>query len=228
MPRLARIAIPGAAHHVTQRGNNRQDIFFTEEDRRLYLDWVRDYAGEAGVAILGYCLMTNHIHLLVMPPSPESLAQALGRAHWRYAQAVNRMHGRSGHLWQGRFFSCALDEAHAYRALSYMECNPVRAKMVRRAWDYEWSSARFHVGLDTPPPWLEMKRWSRWTDSAHWKAELRKGAEEGMDEVRFHTRRGRPLGSDSFVSKVEALVGHRIRPLPVGRPRKEGQIGGCP
>ncbi|MGC8724707.1 MAG: transposase, partial [Acidobacteriota bacterium] len=124
MPRLARIAIPGVPHHVTQRGNNGQDVFFTDEDRRLYLDCIRRYTGEAGVAILGYCLMTNHVHLLVVPPAQESLGIALGRAHWRYSQAINRLHGRSGHLWQGRFFSCALDEAHAYRALAYIERNP--------------------------------------------------------------------------------------------------------
>ena len=220
MPRLARIAIPGVPHHVTQRGNNRQGVFFTEEDRHLYLRGLRDCAGESGLDILGYCLMTNHVHLLVVPRTETSLAEALGRAHWRYSQAVNRSHGWSGHLWQGRFFSCALDEPHAYRALAYIECNPVRAKLVRRAWEYPWSSASFHVGSSAPPDWLDMKRWSKWTDAVHWKAELQKRRMEGVEDVRFHTRRGRPLGSDRFVADMEGLVGHRLRPLPVGRPRK--------
>lgn len=220
MPRLARIAIPGVPHHVTQRGNNRQDIFFTEEDRRFYLKCLHDYASESDLDILGYCLMRNHVHLLVMPGTETSLAQALGRAHWRYSQTVNRLHGRSGHLWQGRFFSCALDEHHAYRALAYIERNPVRAKIVRKAWEYPWSSAAFHAGVSVPPPWLNMGLWSKWSDAAHWKAELQKRQTEGMEDVRFHTRRGRPLGSDRFVAKMEALVGHRLRPLPVGRPRK--------
>ncbi len=125
MPRLARIAIPGVPHHVTQRGNNRQDIFFAVEDRSFYLEWLAKYASEAGLDILGYCLMTNHIHLVVVPHEEDSLADGLGRAHWRYSQMVNRLHGRSGHLWQGRFFSCALDDEHAYGALAYVERNPV-------------------------------------------------------------------------------------------------------
>ncbi|MGC8763954.1 MAG: hypothetical protein ACP5VN_10055, partial [Acidobacteriota bacterium] len=89
------------------------------------------------------------------------------------------------------------------------------------AWEYKWSSARFHIGLEAPPPWLDMKQWSRWTDAKHWKAELMKSIEEWLEEVRFHTRRGRPLGGDRFIAKMEAIVGHRIRPLPVGRPKKE-------
>lgn len=223
MPRLARIAIPGVPHHVTQRGNNRQDVFFADEDRSFYLEWVAKYAREAGLDILGYCLMTNHVHLVVVPREEDSLAEGLGRAHWRYSQMVNRLHGRSGHLWQGRFFSCALDEPHAYRALAYIERNPVRAKMVRRAWEHPWSSAAAHVGAVGAPPWLEMGRWSRWTDAAPWKAELQRDAKEDVEAVRFHTRRGRPLGSDAFVAKMEALLGHRLRPLPVGRPRKRGE-----
>jgi putative transposase len=158
---------------VTQRGNNRQDIFFTEEDRCFYLEWLAKYSADAGLDILGYCLMTNHINLVVVPQTADSLAAGVGRAHWRYSQMVNRLHGRCGHLWQGRFFSCALDEAHAYRALAYVERNPVRAKMVRYAWGYPWSSAGAHAGAKMPPEWLEMKRWSRWTDAAHWKKELR-------------------------------------------------------
>ncbi len=221
MPRLARIAIPGIPHHVTQRGNNRQEIFFTAEDRHLYLECVRGCARKADLVLLGYCLMSNHVHLLVVPLATSSLALALGRAHSQYAQAVNRLQGRSGHLWQGRFFSCALDEPHAYRALAYMERNPVRAKIVRRAWDYEWSSARFHAGVSSPPPWLDMSWWSCWMNATDWKAELRRGTMEEVEEVRAHTRRGHPLGSDDFVAKMEAVVGHRLRPLPVGRPRRQ-------
>jgi putative transposase len=220
MPRLARIAIPGVPHHVTQRGNNRQDVFFTDEDRSFYLEWVTKYADDAGLDILGYCLMTNHVHLVAVPHEEDSLAAGLGRAHWRYSQMVNRLHGRCGHLWQGRFFSCALDEPHAYRALAYIERNPVRARMVRRAWEYPWSSAGAHVGAVEAPEWLEMGRWSKWTDATRWRAELQRDIKQDVEEVRFHTRRGRPLGSDAFVAKMEALLGQRLRPLPVGRPRK--------
>jgi putative transposase len=220
MPRLARITIPGVPHHVTQRGNNRQDIFFAEEDRSTYLECLIQCAADAGLGILGYCLMTNHVHLLLLPRDVDSLAAGLGRAHWRYSQRMNRLYGRTGHLWQGRFFSCALDEEHAYRALVYIERNPVRAKMVPQAWAYSWSSARVHVGAAEPPEWLEMKRWSRWSDFAHWKTELRRGEKEEVEDLLFHTRRGRPLGSDHFVADLETRLGHRLRPFPVGRPKK--------
>jgi putative transposase len=225
MPRLSRIAIPGVPHHVTQRGNNRQDIFFTEEDRSFYLESVAKYSGLAGLEIVGYCLMTNHVHLVVVPHGEDSLAEGVGRAHWRYSQEINRLHGRTGHLWQGRFFSCALDEPHAYSALAYVERNPVRAKMVRNAWEYPWSSAGAHVALRAAPPWLDLARWSRWGEAAQWKAELQRGSKEGMEALRFHTRRGRPLGSDDFVAKMEALLGHRLRPLPIGRPKKSKEEG---
>ena len=164
--------------------------------------------------------MTNHIHLVVVPHAADSLAVALGCAHWRYSQMVNRLHGRCGHLFQGRFSSCALDEAHAYRALAYVERNPVRATMVRHAWDYPWSSAGAHVGATAPPAWLEMQRWARWTGAAAWKGELREDSKELAKTVHIHTRRGWPLGSDTFVAKRESLLGCRLRPLPVGRPGK--------
>ncbi len=116
--------------------------------------------------------MTHHVHLVVIPHESDSLAAGLGRAYWRYSQMASRLNGRSGHLWHGRFFLCAPDEAHAHRALVHVEGNPIRAKKVRYAWDYPWSSAGAHVGEKTPPEWLEMKRWRRWTDAAHWKKVL--------------------------------------------------------
>ncbi len=130
---------------MTQRGNNRQDVFFVDDDRRAYLDVLGEQAERFGLRVLGYCLMTNHVHLIVAPEREESLAKAVGRTHWLYTQAVNRLHGRSGHLWQNRFHSCPLDAAHTWAALRYVDRNPVRARLVRRAWRYEWSSAAAHV-----------------------------------------------------------------------------------
>ncbi|MEW5765497.1 MAG: transposase [Acidobacteriota bacterium] len=225
MPRLARIALPGVVHHVIQRGNNQQDVFFTEDDRQLYLDCIAFYAEKAGLALLGYCLMTNHVHLIVVPPQAEALASAVGRAHWRYSQEINRVHKRSGHLWQGRFFSCAMDEAHAYKALAYVERNPLRAGLVKRAWTYPWSSARFHVGLEAAPPWLDMKPWQRWTNAQSWKKELSRSTDREVEAIRSCTRRGRPLGDDRFLTETEVLLGRRLRRLPVGRPRRERDVG---
>jgi len=144
MPRIARIVIPGCPHHITQRGNNRQDVFFVDDDRQRYLAILAAQAERFGLTVQGYCLMTNHVHLIATPREPESLAKAVGRTHWLYTQYVNRLHGRSGHLWQNRFYSCALDEPHFYAAMIYVERNPVRARLVRRAWRYPWSSAAAH------------------------------------------------------------------------------------
>src|SRR4030042_765949 len=133
MPRLARMVIPGVPHHITQRGNNRQDVFFVDDDRRVYLSLLQEPSRRYGLQLLGYCLMSNHVHLIATPARDDSLAKAVGRGHWLYTQYVNRLHGRSGHLWQNRFYSCALDEEHLVAARAYAERNPVRAKLVKQA-----------------------------------------------------------------------------------------------
>ncbi|MFC1588384.1 transposase, partial [Planctomycetota bacterium] len=144
MPRVARIVIPGIPHHVTQRGNNKQDVFLVKADRSVYLQILSEQGEHFGLLIDGYCLMTNHIHLIVTPQREESLAKAIGRTHWRYTQYINRLHNRSGHLWQNRFYSCPLDERHFLQAMLYVERNPVRAGMHRLAWKYPFSSAAAH------------------------------------------------------------------------------------
>jgi putative transposase len=137
------------AHHITQRGNNRQDVFFVDDDRRVYLELLQKYCEKYGMRVHGYCLMTNHVHLVAIPEKEESLAKAIGRTHFCYSQYINRFHNRSGHLWQGRFYSCALDERHFWLAMRYVELNPVRAKICRKPWRYEWSSAAAHIDGDT-------------------------------------------------------------------------------
>ena len=150
MPRTARIVIPEIPHHVTQRGNNRQAVFFVDDDRRAYLGILAEETAAANVAILGFCLMTNHIHLIATPHRANALARAIGRVHFRYAQYINRRHNRSGHLWQNRFFSCPLGQHHFLRAMRYVERNPVRASIATLAWEYPWSSAAVHVGQAMP------------------------------------------------------------------------------
>ena len=132
MPRVARIVIPGVPHHATQRGNNRQDVFFVDDDYRVYLALLRGLAEQSGLEVHAYCLMTNHVHLVATPQTETALAAAIGRTHFRYTQYVNRLHGRSGHLWQGRFCSTALDDDHFWWVMRYVERNPVRAGLVRR------------------------------------------------------------------------------------------------
>ena len=219
MPRIARIVIPDVSYHVTQRGNNRQDLFFVDDDRRAYLDLLAHYSRLFALDLIGYALMSNHLHLVAIPRRPDSLAVALGRTHFRYAQYVNRLHRRSGHLFQDRFYSCALDEKHAVAVLRYVEQNPVRAKMTRAPWSYEWSSASAHVGGADPSGLLNLGGWVKEWPAEEWRKMLGEPVKKPLlDAIRHSTMRGRPLGSDSFLSKVEKLVGRRVRALPWGRP----------
>jgi putative transposase len=219
MPRLARIVLPGLPHHITQRGNNRLDVFFVDSDRIKYLEILSEQSALYGLSVEAYCLMTNHIHLVATPSSEESLAKAVGRTHFLYTQYINKMHGRSGHLWQNRFFSCAMDEAHYLTALRYVERNPVRAKMVRKPWRYEWSSAAEHIGEGAPLALLDMDRWEDLKGRLKWKDFLTEKDAEGVEAMRLATHRGRPLASDSFLSKLETKLNRRLRPLTVGRPK---------
>ena len=215
--------MPECPHHVTQRGNNRQDVFFVPDDYRLYLDILREQAERHGIEIHAYCLMTNHVHLVATPHRAESLAKAVGRTHWRYSQTINRLHGRSGHLWQGRFYSCALDRAHFGAAVKYVERNPVRARIVRRAWEFAWSSAAAHCGGQNETGLLDLGTWGKMLAGEDWRRVLsERDDKDAIRALRSCTSRGRPLGTDSFMSKIEKLVGRRLRPLPGGRPRKHG------
>ena len=145
MSRLARVVAPGVPHHVTQRGNCRQDIFYGDEDRTTYLGLVAEYSKAVHLKLIGYCLMTNHVHPIVIPEHPDSLARALGPAHCRYAHWMHARQRCTGHLWQNRFFSTVMDDAHTVAAMRYIERNPVRTAMVPEAWGYRWSSAAAHV-----------------------------------------------------------------------------------
>jgi putative transposase len=217
MPRFARVVIPDCPHHITQRGNNRQDVFFVEDDYHVYLELLAEQADRFGLRLDGYCLMPNHIHLIATPRSERALAKAVGRTHFRYTQYVNRMHGRSGHLWQNRFFSCPLDAPHLQQAMAYVERNPVKARMHRKAWLYPWSSAAWHCGEQAEPT-VPLSDWP--IDPQDWKAMLTQADDDRDELIRVRTQTGRPLGTDRFVSKLESSIGRRLRPLPVGRPKK--------
>jgi putative transposase len=119
MPRGPRIVFPGLPHHVVQRGNRRCDVFYSDADRTTYLDWLAEYCLSRGVKVLAYCLMTNHVHLVVVPEREDALERALQPLHMRYAQRINRARRWSGHVWQGRFFSAVLDESYLWAALRY-------------------------------------------------------------------------------------------------------------
>ena len=219
MPRIARAVIAGVPHHVTQRGNRREDVFFSNGDRKRYLELLREYSEKHDLEILAFCLMSNHVHLVVRPQREESLAGTLKPVDLRYAQHVNWTQHLSGRLWQGRYFSCALDDEHYRAAVRYVERNPVRAGLVKRAEDYRWSSAAAHCGRVKSELLMRDERleaavgdWSAWL-AGHDDAEM-------MLSLRARTRTGRPAGNARFIARVERMLGRVLRAKRVGRPRK--------
>ena len=225
MHRLSRTVFAGIPHHITQRGNRREDIFFVDEDREAYLAWLQEYCEKFEVEILAYCLMTNHVHLVAVPATDDGLQRVLKPLHMRYAQRINRTKGWKGHLWQGRFFSSPLDEAYLWAAVRYVERNPVRAGMVPRAEDYRWSSAAAHCGNRVDGllslesgwgrPFAEMENWSAWLSDG--------GATEEVQMLRRNVEMGLPCGSEGFVKKLGELAGRLLEYRPQGRPRKTGE-----
>ena len=216
MPRRARCVLPEVPCHITQRGVDRRETFSSDEDRRTYLRLLRENLAEAGVSLLAWCLMTNHVHLVGVPARADSLSLLLRRVHGRYAQYYNARWGRTGHLWQNRFFACALGPSHLWTALAYVECNPVRAGMAGTAERYRWSSAAAHVSGEDGDAVLDMPWW-RHNAPANWRAVL--ATDDGQDAVslRACTYAGRPFGSEGFVADIADRFGRRWVP---GRPRK--------
>ena len=221
MARLPRVVIVDVPHHVTQRGNARQVILASDTDRVTYLELLREYSQLYALSVLGYCLMSNHVHMIAIPQTSQALSQSLKQAHGRYAAYWNAEQSSSGHVWQGRFYSCPLDESHLWRALRYVELNPVRAGMVATREKWRWSSAAIHCGLTNSDPLLEMERWrKRWT-AAEWRrflADAESAAE--VDRLRHSTHTGRPLGSADFVAGLEELTSRSLAPRKGGRPKK--------
>ncbi len=210
--------IPGVSHHVTQRGNRGLETFFSEADYQAYAELMAEHCRRAGTEVWAYCLMPNHVHLVLVPSHEDGLRQALGEAHRRYTRRINARQGWAGHLWQERFHSFPLDEPHLAAVGCYVEQNPVRAGLAGRAEDWAWSSARAHLAasddaLVRAAPLLE-----RYPD---WPAHLGAATQEAtLETLRGHGRTGRPLGSKTFVARLETMLGRRLGPGRPGRPRK--------
>ncbi len=210
MVRLARVVAPGLPHHVTQRGNRRQQTFFSEADYRSYLALMAEWCGRCGVEIWAYCLMPNHVHLIAIPETADGLRRAIGEAHRRYSLAINRREDWTGHLWQGRFNSFPMDQAHLLSAARYVELNPVRARLARRAQDYPWSSAAAHLAAQddrlakTGPLLALVDDWAEFLEDG-----LEASAAEAL---RRHERSGRPLGGESFLAALERRLGRTLAP----------------
>jgi putative transposase len=221
---MARIVVPGAAYHVTHRGNRREPVFFDEADREYYLHWLRACAEACGVEVWAYCLMPNHVHLVVTGREPDSLAKTMGRTHRRHARWINLQHGWSGHLWANRFHSSLLDDVHLRNAIRYVELNPVRAGIVARAPDYPWSSARFHcLGADDP---LVTHALGYVTDGLQWAQWLAEGLPDAaVEALRRNTATGRPTADPEYVRLLERRLARSIHPRRRGRKsEKRGQL----
>ena len=208
-------------HHVTQRGNARRFLLDRDADRLVYLSLLGEYIVFHEVSLLAYCLMSNHVHLAVIPCKKNSLSRAMKQTHGQYATYWNAGHTSSGHAWQGRFYSCPLDNAHLWAAMRYAELNPVRAGLVRVAEDWRWSSAAAHCGETPGEALLAMELWrSRW-NSESWRSYLRQGdLEEETARIRECTHTGRPLGTAEFIAAVEAATERSLTPQKGGRPKR--------
>jgi putative transposase len=218
MARIARLVDPDLPHHITQRGNRRQRTFFTEDDYEVYKALMARSCADSGVKVPAYCLMPNHVHLIAVPTQPAALRHAIGEAHRRYTRRVNFREGWRDHLWQERFASFPMDDAHLRACVRYVERNPVRARLVARAEDWPHSSARAHLsGLDdalvSAQPLLSL--------ASDWRAFL---ADAASDSLRaafgYHERTGRPMGSDAFIDQLEAGTRRRLHKLAPGRKPK--------
>ncbi len=219
MPRLARTVFSDIPHHVTQRGNRLEDVFFDKEDRHIYLEWLGEYCQKWQVEILAWCLMTNHIHLVLKPSTEEGLQRALKPLHMRYAQHVNRAKGWKGHLWQGRFFSSPLDEIYTWSAIRYTERNPVRAGMVDKAEDYVWSSAAAHCGLMESSLLATLPQTDRAVSEGEWSDWLAlPESEQAINVLRRNIEKGLPCGDESFIEALERRAKRALRFRPQGRP----------
>jgi putative transposase len=212
MPRSARLTVPGLPHHVTHRGNHRHRIFFSERDCRLYVRYLAEACAATGTAVWAWCLMPNHVHLVLVPSGERGLSTALHRTQGRYTRAINAREKWDGQLWQGRFASFVMDERYLLACARYVELNPVRAGLVDRAADWPWSSVRTHLEgsadpLTDPAPLLE-----RWPD---WRGVLECGEDpRTLQAIRDRERSGRPLGGKAFIARLAAATG---RPLLAAR-----------
>ena len=218
MPRQARNVFANIAHHVTQRGNRQEDVFFSDVDKDYYLKLLKQYSQDHEVEVLAYCLMTNHIHLILKPSTEKGLQEVLKPLHMRYSQYINKKKNWSGHLWQGRYFSSALDEQYTYYAFRYVENNPVQAKMVSKATDYQYSSARHHCGLLTNKL---ISKYDIGVSKQEYEAYLEQTTDQtSVDILRRNVNKGLPCGSNEFVAELGKKLGRDLFFKQIGRPKK--------
>jgi len=203
MSRIARVIAIGLPHHITQRGNNRIDIFFDDNDRIYYLQTLFKYSLEFKLKIWAYCLMSNRVHLLAVPEYQYSMAQGIGRTNLIYTQYVNKKYNRGGRLWQNRFFSCPVDkEQYLWSVARHIETNPLRAQLVKQPCDYRWSSAMRHLKGATDLVMNELD-WLKPEMREECCQYIKEQSEDEIMLIRKATSSGRPLGRQKFIETLE-------------------------
>lgn len=218
MPRIARIVAVGYPHHITQRGNYQQKTFVETADYFRYIRWLNEYSEKHNLSLCSFCLMPNHVHFIAIPNEDDSLSKTFSGCHTRYANYFNKKNKTAGHLWQGRFYSCVLDEAHLYAAIKYVENNPVRSGLVKSADEWEWSSAKFHIN-GSPSP-LALSNINNIVEISNWKEFLCQSDDKTTAmKIKANTLSGKPLGSEAFVLQLEEQFGRKFTSAPVGRPK---------
>jgi putative transposase len=221
MPRISRIIAPGLPHHVAQRGNNSLPVFFSDEDRRTYLDLLSFHAGRHELQIWAYCLMENHLHILAVPRRADSLSRGIGLTNQVYTQYINRRLRHSGHLWQNRFFSCVVGgEQQLWQTARYIECNPLRSGLTGSAEEYPWSSAGAHI-TGSRDPVLSGSTWLPPKKRPAYSTFVRQADDTADQAIRRATRTGRPFASDDFIDSLERQLQQPLRPGRPGRPPRK-------
>ena len=223
MARLARIVVPGVPHHIVQRGNRRQDVFFGDSDKDRYIEFIGRSCEGHGVDIWSWCVMSNHVHFIAVPAKEASFAKCFSEAHVRYTRMINTREKWKGHLWQGRFSSSPLDERYLLAAVRYVERNPVRAKMVRLPWEYKYSSASYHIGEKSTDFLIQNDRvLQNLIDD--WRSYLHNSdSAEDLAKIRKEESGGRPIGNESFIEKLEKKLNRSLNRKTAGRPSKENK-----
>jgi len=220
MPRIARVCAINYPHHVTQRGNNRADVFFEDEDRVFYLKTLGIYSKKYGLDIWAYCLMTNHVHILAVPEREDSLARGIGGTNLIYTQYINHKYNRSGRLWQNRFYSTVTEkEEYLWAVARYIERNPVKAGLVKKSEFYPWSSAKAHI-LNTRDEMLS-GNWLDENERETYKEYMMEDSQELDGLIRKATSTGRPLGKEVFIKMLEQELERSLLPKKAGRPKRD-------
>jgi putative transposase len=224
MPRIARIVGSGYPHHIVQRGNNKEKVFLGRKDYEAYLSFLEKYSEKKEASILAYCLMQNHVHLLVRPTENDGLAKMMQGVTLCYTQYFNRKEGRTGRLWECRYHSTVVDgDSYLWTVSKYIENNPVRAGIAKRPEDYSYSSAKAHI-LGRKDPLLKEPLFGK-SDLNEYRIFIKSAEDKKIvEEIRKQTRLGKPLGDGGFLNALSERLGHNLSFRPRGRPRK-GQMG---